>query len=194
MIDELELQPRSDATNEVQLNQKERRQYDELKRSLSYFFHSNDSNVDNTGSGTTVLQTITRLRQFCNHGLDLLPREIQASFKGLTDEKEMTRALMIGSQTCDSCDRQSSADARSKLIFRSIWCGHTICSRCLPEEQISHQSCPLCFNSEESEHISNDAQRPEPVDIHHRYQPSSKVLALLENFSAEQKVYPAVKR
>ena len=196
VIDELQLKPRFDAIQEVQLNQNERRQYDELKRSLSYIFHSSASDVADTGSGTgnKVLQTITRLRQFCNHGLDLLPRELQDLLEGKLNGEEMTRALVTGSETCDSCDGKSSTGGLSKIIFRTLWCGHTICSRCLPERQISNQSCPLCFSSEVSTNFSDGAQDPKAVDFHCRYQPSSKVSALLHNLSVERTVYPAVKR
>ena len=194
VIHELQLKPRFNKVQEVQLNQDERRLYDVLKRSLSYLFRSTASNIDNTGSGGNVLQTITRLRQFCNHGLDLLPRETQLLFEGFIDEEKMTRTLMTRSKTCDNCDGQLFSGDPSEIVFRTVWCGHTICSRCLPEKQISNQSCPLCFNSELSEHSSKDAQNPKLVDIHRRYQPSSKVSALLQNLSAEQKMYPAVKR
>ena len=196
VIGELQLQPRFDAIQEVQLNQKERRQYDELKRSLSYIFHSMASNADDTGSGTgnKVLQTITRLRQFCNHGPDLLPRELQELLEGNIDREGMTRALMTGSRTCDSCNGKPSTGGLSKIIFRTVWCGHTICSRCLPDKQISNESCPLCFSSEVSTKLPNDAQDLKAVDVHQIYQPSSKVLALLQNLSVEQTVYPAVKR
>ena len=194
VIDDLQLKPRFDEVTEVQLNQKERGQYDELKRSLSYFFHSDVSNVDNTGSGSKVLQTITRLRQFCNHGLDLLPREMQTLFAGIFDEGKIRSALMTGSKTCDNCDGQPSSGDLNKIVFSTVLCGHTICSQCLPEQQISNQSCPLCFSSEASKQLPHDAHNRKLVDTHHRYQPSSKVLALLENLSAEQKVYPTVKR
>ena len=194
VVHELQLKPRVDVIREVQLNQHERRRYDALKRSLSYFFHSVASDVDNTGSGSNVLQTITRLRQFCNHGPDLLPRETQVLFDGIIDEDEMTRAFMAGSPTCDSCDGQSSTRGLTKTNFRTVWCGHIICSRCLPEEQIANQPCPLCFSSDISKRPSNDAQSPKLEDVHRNYQPSSKVSALLENLSAEQRVYPAVKR
>ena len=194
VIDGLELKPRFDEVTEVQLNQKERRQYDELKRSLSYFFHSDASNVDNTGSGSKVLQTITRLRQFCNHGPDLLPREMQTLFAGIADEGNITRAMTTGSKTCDNCDDLSSSGDLSKIIFRTVLCGHTVCSRCLPEEQISNQSCPLCFSSEIPKQLPHHAPNRNLVDTHHRYQPSSKVSALLENLSVEQNLYPTVKR
>ena len=194
VIDGLQLKPRFDEVTEVHLNQKERRQYDELKRSLSYFFHSVTSNVGNTGSGSKVLQTITRLRQFCNHGPDLLPREMQTLFAGIIDEGKITRALTTGSGICDNCDSQASSGDHSKIIFWTALCGHTICSRCLPEEQISNQSCPLCFSSEVSKHLYHDAHNSKLVNTHHRYQPSSKVSALLENLLVEQKVYPTVKR
>lgn len=194
VIDELQLTPRFDAIQEVQLNQYERRLYDVLKRSLAYFFRSTASDIDKTGSGSNVLQTITRLRQFCNHGLDLLPRETQDLFGEAIDEEEMTRAFMTRSKKCDSCDMQSSAADLSQIIFRAVWCGHTICSRCLPETQISNQSCPLCFSLEVSNYPSNNAQGLEPTVIYRKYQPSSKVSALLENLLIEQKICPAVKR
>ena len=194
VVDDLQLKPRFDKVTEVQLNRKERRQYDELKRSLSYFFHTDASSVDNAGSGSKVLQTITRLRQFCNHGPNLLPRELQTLFADIVDEGKIRRALMTGSKTCDNCDDQASSGDLRKIIFRTVLCGHTICSRCLPEEQISQQSCPLCFSSEASKHLPHNAHEPRLVGPHHKYQPSSKVSALLENLFVEQKVYPTVKR
>lgn len=193
VIDELQLTPRIDAIREVQFNQYERRLYDVLKRSLAYCFRSTASDIDKTGSGSNVLQTITRLRQFCNHGLDLLPRETQDLFGEVIDEEEMTRAFMTRSTKCDSCAMQSPAGDSSQIVFRAVWCGHTICSRCLPETQISSQSCPLCFSLEVSNYSSEDAQGLEQPVIHREHQPSSKVSALLENLSAEQKLYPAVK-
>ena len=194
VIGELQLTPRFNVTQEVQLNQNERRQYDVLKRSLAYFFRSAASDTDKTNSGSNILQTITRLRQVCNHGLDLLPRETRDLFGEMIDEEEMNRAMMTASKRCDSCEMESSAGDLSKIIFRAVWCGHSICSRCLPETQISSQSCPLCFDSEVSNHPSNDAQGLESTDIYAEHQPSSKVLALLANLSCEQRMIPAVKR
>ena len=194
VIDELQLTSRSDVIQDVQFNQNERGLYDVLRKSLSYSFRSLNSDFDKTGSGNNVLQTIIRLRQFCNHGLDLLPRETRVTLGGYIDEVEVTRALMTRSKTCDSCHMQSSPSDLSKIIFRTVSCGHTICSQCLPEKQISNQSCPLCFDSVVVNNSSNDAQDLELADIYRKYQRSSKVSALLENLSAEQRMYPAVKR
>ena len=194
VIGELQLTPRFDVIQEVQLNQNERRQYDVLKRSLAYFFHSTASDIEKSNSGSNVLQMITRLRQVCNHGLDLLPRETRDLFGEMIDEEEMTRAMMTASKRCDSCEVEPSAGDLSKIILKAVWCGHTICSRCLPDTQISSQSCPLCFDSEVSNHPSNDAQGLESTDIYAEHQPSSKVLALLANLSSEQRMIPPVKR
>ena len=194
VIGELQLTPRFNAIQEVQLNQNERRQYDVLRRSLAYFFHSTASDIEKSNSGSNVLQTITRLRQVCNHGLDLLPRETRDIFGEMVDEEEMTRAITNASKRCDKCEMGSSAGDLSKIIFRAVWCGHTICSRCLPETKISRQSCPLCVDFEVSNHPSSDGQGLELKTIHAEYQPSSKVLALLTNLSSEQNMNPAVKR
>ena len=187
VINELQLTPRSDVICEVQFNLDERRLYDVIKQSLSYIFHS-----DNPASGSSVLQTITRLRQFCNHGLDLLPSNIQVLFEGLIDQGEVARALITGSKYCDGCGRQSSARDLGDLILRAIPCGHTFCPRCMPEEHYAVESCPLCAGLEVSQIVTSDAQNIS--NVHRRYQPSSKVLALLQNLSAEQNVYPPVKR
>lgn len=194
VIDELQLIPRFDAIQEVQLNNNERRLYDVLKRSLAYFFRSTASDIDKTGSGSNVLETITRLRQFCNHGLDLLPLETREHFEGVIDEEQMTRVFTTRSEKCDSCDMQPSARDLSKIILRAVLCGHTICSQCLPEIHKSNQSCPLCFDSEVSNYPSNDAQDVELTKFHRKQQPSSKVSALITNLSAERKMSPAVKR
>ncbi|KAL8828540.1 MAG: hypothetical protein Q9191_002531 [Dirinaria sp. TL-2023a] len=172
---------------EVRLNHNERRLHDVLKSSLSYIFRSLSPDVDKTSSGSNVLQTITRLRQFCNHGLDMLPRNIQLLLEGLVDQEQVTRALITGPRTCDSCGVQSSVEDLSRIAFRALGCGHNLCSPCMQDERHSIPSCPLCSGLEEPHTFSSNAQ-----DLS-RYQPSSKVLALLKNLSAEQKVYPPIK-
>ena len=194
VIDDLQLRPRSDVVHEVQLSHNERRLYNDLKKSLSYIFHLAASDTDKISSGSNVLQTITRLRQFCNHGVDLLPREMHDILTGSFDQEQVTRALMTKSKTCDSCDLQLSVGKISKVTLNAIWCGHTICSRCLLGRQISNQSCPLCFNLDGATYALHDAQHRQSIDTHRDYQPSSKVSALLENLSAEQRIYPPVKR
>ena len=194
LADQLQLTPRVDKVQEVEFGPQERNQYEVLKRSLSLLFHSSEADVDKTESKGSVLQIITRLRRFCDHGLDLLPPEIRMAVKRSANEKELAQVLMTSLKTCDSCNVQPSNQSLSKLTITSFQCGHTLCSRCLPEQQAMNHDCLLCFGLEVSRLSTNDATYGKPEERYGNYRPSSKVIALLDNLSAEEAADPAAKR
>ena len=194
VADQLQLTPRFDKVQEVEFSPQERSLYETLKRSFSYFFHSSEVDDGRDESNGNIFQTITRLRRFCNHGLDLLPPDIRKILERSVNEKEISQALMNSRKTCDSCNEQPSKNKLSKLTIMSFQCGHTLCSRCLSEQQAMSQYCLLCFGLEVSRLSTNDAKCGEPEESRGNYIPSSKVLALLENLSAEAAADPFAKR
>ena len=194
VADQLQLTPRVDKVQEIEFSPQERSQYEALKRSLSCFFHSSEAEADKNESNGNVLQTITRLRRFCDHGLDLLPSEIRMVLKSSANEKEIAQVLMASLKTCDICNVQPSNQSLSKLTITSFQCGHTLCSRCLPEQQAMNHDCLLCFGLEVSRLSTNDATYGQQEERYGNYRPSSKVIALLENLSAEEAADPAAKR
>ena len=194
MADQLQLTPRADKVQEVEFSPQERTQYETLKRSFSFFFHSSEADAGKSESNGNILQTITRLRRFCNHGLDLLPPEIRMVLERSANEKEIARVLMTSPKTCDSCNLQPTNHNQSKLTVTTFQCGHTLCSRCMPEQQTMSQYCLLCFGVEVSQLSTNDEICSKPEEPYVNYRPSSKVIALLENLSAEGVADPAGKR
>ena len=194
VMDQLQLMPRSDKSQEVDFSPQERDLYEVLRRSLFYSFHSSGVGANKSGSNGNVLRTITGMRRFCDHGLDLLPQEIRMLLEGSTGEKEIAQALTTSRETCDSCNLQSSAGDPSNIVLTSFQCGHTLCSKCFPEQQALNQSCLLCFGTEVSQNSADNVKHGESEDLYHDYRPSSKVLALLENLSAERVADPVVKR
>lgn len=194
VTDQLQLPSRIDKVQEVEFSPQERTLYETLGRSFSYFFHSSEVDASKNESNGNILQTITRLRRFCNHGLDLLPPEIRMILERSANEKEIAQVLMAGLKTCDNCNAQPLSHNPSKLTITSFHCGHSLCSRCLPEHQTTNQYCLLCFGLEVSRLSANDATCGEPEESYGNYRPSSKVIALLESLSAERAADPVVKR
>ena len=194
VADQLQLTSRVDKVQEVEFFPQERTQYEVLKRSLSYFFHSSEVDVDKSESNGNVLQTITRLRRFCDHGLDLLPSEIRMVLKRSTNEKEIAQVLVASLKICEICNVQPSNQSLSKLTVKSFPCGHSICSRCLSEQQAMNNDCLWCFGLEVSQLSTNGATYGKPEERYGNYRPSSKVITLLENLSAEKVADPAAKR
>ncbi|KAL8788591.1 MAG: hypothetical protein Q9195_007235 [Heterodermia aff. obscurata] len=94
VTDQLQLTPRIDRIQEVKFSSEERSLYETIRKSLSYFFHSSEADAGKAGSSGNMLQTITRLRRFCNHGLDLLPPEIRKVLERSVNEKEIAQVLM----------------------------------------------------------------------------------------------------
>ena len=194
VTDQLQLMARFEKVQEVEFSSHERSLYEVLRRSLSYLFHSSEEDTSKIQSSGSILQTITRLRRFCNHNLDLLPPEIGMLLEGFADEKRIAEALMNSPKTCDCCNVQLSIHKSSELIFTSFQCGHTLCSRCSAEQQALNQNCLLCFGLEVSQLPSSEAKSGKSEQSYRNYQPSSKVLALLKNLSAEHTADPNGKR
>ena len=194
VMDQLLLPPRFDKYHVVEFSHQERTLYDVLRKSLFQFFRSFGEDVNKDRSNASVLQTITRLRRFCNHGLDLLPLEIGTVLKGSADEKEIAQALTTSLRTCDSCNAKLSNGDLSRVIVTSFECGHTLCSRCLPEQQESSYVCLLCFGFDVSHYSFNVTKHWKSEESHRNYQPSSKVSALLENLLAERTIGSGIKR
>lgn len=193
VMDELELPARQTRVHIVAFNPQEHEMYRILRKSVSYFLNPPRTETYKKGPTSGVLPTITRLRRFCNHNLDLLPQEIRTLMEGFADGSELAQALTNNLKTCDVCSEEPSSGRLNNVTLQSFQCGHTICSRCVREQSALHQSCSLCFGLEASQNPSDEADRRQPRDAYNSYQPSSKVLAMLGNISAEQDAEPGVK-
>ena len=193
VMDELELPPRRTRVHAVDFNPHESEIYQMLRRSLSYFFQPSRTELNKNGPTGGILPTITRLRRFCNHNLDLLPQEIRTQLQGQVDGEVLAQALTNNLRSCDVCCEEPPSKGFNNARLQSFQCGHSICARCMERLSASHQSCSLCFGLEAPQDSPKVIDREQPSDAHEFYQPSSKVSALIKNIWAEQAAEPGVK-
>jgi SNF2 family DNA or RNA helicase len=175
----------------VQLHGEERRQYDILKRSFSTLLNSAEFLLESSKSSGCIFQTILRLRQFCNHGRDLLPPEISSALDEHTDIEQFSQTLLTKSEYCEFCKTKFCDGGSSEANSSTYTCGHRLCSNCVLERQIDddteNQGCPLCFELEPPIEVTPRSVSPDGVDdIDSSYEPSSKVRALLQNLLADR--------
>lgn len=190
---ELKLPVREIKVHHVEFSPQEHAMYCALRRSSSYVFCTTGMETDQNKFTTGILPTITRLRRFCNHNLGLLSQDVRSLMEGCVGMEKLAQALTHDLKTCDVCSNELSRDGSDNVTFQTLQCGHNICSRCVQGQSVSNQSCPLCFGLETSLNQSDESDHEQPQDAHSFYQPSSKVLAMLRNISAEQAAEPGVK-
>ncbi|KAF3938954.1 hypothetical protein ABW19_dt0202267 [Dactylella cylindrospora] len=113
-------------------------------------------------AGSYYTQLILRLRQVCNHGVDLLPISVQEELRRLENEggsAEFAISRAFNKVICEKCKNTTNA---SELA--TFDCQHIVCSGCKPESR----KCPLCISANQE-------------DISMSIQPSTKVQALIDN-------------
>jgi len=191
VLGDLQLPPRITRVEEVHLNSEERRLYNILKQGFSKILHDTPLSFEKNISSGSMFQTILRLRQFCNHGRDLLPPQIFSVFDENTGEEQSAKALLEKMGACESCGAEAFDRDLTRVASVSFACGHRFCSTCMGEIQkdggSGSQDCPLCFGLENTTGlvpVDKAAVMDTPTD----YQPSSKVLALLRNLLADRDV------
>ncbi|KAJ0114754.1 hypothetical protein J7T55_004495 [Diaporthe amygdali] len=91
--DELRLPGRRIVKEFVQLSREEQRDYDLLKSRYASILDEDDGTNIARRYTASVMQTIARLRQFCDHGLDLLPKK-----KKIPEQETMVDIV------CNLCD------------------------------------------------------------------------------------------
>jgi SWI/SNF-related matrix-associated actin-dependent regulator of chromatin subfamily A3 len=186
VLGDLQLTSRMNRVKHVQLDDGERRQYDILKRSFSTLLNSAEFSLESSKSSGCIFQTILRLRQFCNHGRDLLPPEISSALDEHTDIEQFSQTLLKKSESCESCKTKFCDGGSSEANSSTSTCGHRLCSNCVLERQtddyMENQGCPLCFEQPLLSGVTPRSVSPEGVDdVDSSYEPSSKVRALLQN-------------
>jgi SNF2 family DNA or RNA helicase len=112
---ELKLQPRVEQLQPVELNEMERTLYTTVKRSWTYAAGKSES-VRN------IFQTITKLRQICDHGRDLLSQKALAVLDQGFTEGERMKTIVEDTQLCENCGavalwRKTLTQTKSLNIF-----------------------------------------------------------------------------
>ena len=176
---EMDLPLRQEVTCHVFLDKEERQIYDLVKRRFAMA-------MDSGGGQTNAFQLILRLRQICNHGVDLLPAKLcgwlqQASPFGLQGPLECEK--------CESCD--AVLRDVDETTLEGLSCGHQICSTCRRDsggEDLDGDRalvCPLCQRVEPSARCNEDSSLSAGKNPRF-YQPSSKVRELLRNLESDK--------
>jgi SNF2 family DNA or RNA helicase len=180
---ELRLSPRIEVQCSVNLNEEERRVYNIVKRSWSY-------SSTNSGSTEAIFNTILKLRQICNHGRDLLSAHTLQLLDGGFFTETLSEEISTEMTTCDNCNgsfHKSPSDTAEENI---LLCMHYICRSCMPTANDGDENgiiCPLCNgNTIDTEDQGSGRGSEEPTGFDTPYQPSSKVVKLLQNLHASR--------
>ncbi|KAI0967465.1 P-loop containing nucleoside triphosphate hydrolase protein [Xylaria arbuscula] len=176
---ELNIPPKQEIIQSISLNEDERYAYDMLKRNAT-------SGIDSRTSTRSVLSLILRLRQVCNHGRDLLPKPTQEWLENASLYRDQSIPMVLTCENCDSTIQDNEPDGMT------LPCLHQICTTCMQSKDTrdnKQAACPICNNpSLDTEYEARS------ITPHHRmyedinYRPSSKVLALLHNLQADNKM------
>jgi SNF2 family DNA or RNA helicase len=187
---ELSLGPRVERVQSVELNEEEKALYTIVKGSWTY-------TAGNSGSIRNIFQTITKLRQICDHGRELLSPETLAVLDQGYINGERLEAMSREPQSCESCGAVIQDPDSDEIADCLLSCLHLLCNQCLPNNQggnTEEGSCPVCSASGTHDSFSEVEKATDPfpdpsqdaMDIDYSYRPSSKVLALLQNLCADR--------
>lgn len=199
VIGELQLPLREIQKQQVTLNVEERHLYDVLKNSYATILKTSAAGSERQ-SVPCILQAIIRLRQFCDHGLDLLPRSALAVFEDSKGNGLAADELQKASETCAACAKIIKRRTDVSETDSFLECGHQLCSRCEKKQQDADEStsvtCKLCSETRTPSTLSPLPYTADAMDVDSIYRPSSKVEALIQNLKAERNadVFPPIKR
>jgi SWI/SNF-related matrix-associated actin-dependent regulator of chromatin subfamily A3 len=183
---ELSLGPRVERVESVKLNEDEKALYTIVKRSWTYAA-SNSRPIRN------IFQTITKLRQICDHGRELLsPNTLAVLDQGYINGEGL-EVMSREPQSCESCGATVQDPDSGETADCLLSCLHLLCNQCFPSNT-EEALCPVCSASGTYDSFSGDEKLTDPfldpsqdaMDIDYSYRPSSKVLALLQNLRADR--------
>jgi SNF2 family DNA or RNA helicase len=196
---ELALPPREQVNEELELSAEEHQIYELCKNDTVSLI---EGVIKGDASGVSVLQSILRQRQICNHGTDLLPSALRSRLERHCIE-DTTNSVSV--YFCEYCDQEATDD--NPVQSPSEFCLHLICARCLPPSSPGADQeirCPLCGDAVENETAGGkrkDKRRKQMSSeewlqqLNHTYTgPSTKVKALIANLQANRLAQPPVRR
>ncbi|KAI0387920.1 SNF2 family N-terminal domain-containing protein [Hypomontagnella monticulosa] len=176
---ELNLPPRREIIQWVDLDDTEKALYDLVKRRFALA-------IDSEGSVMNTFQFILRLRQICNHGSVLLPPSLQTWLK---EASILGNATLPQLRLCELCE--IVLDDQGEPSSGVFSCYHQVCRACIlgndtPSDG-TYSTCPLC-----NDDVSSGVERicaASPIRSKlglTGYRPSSKVRALLQNLKNDR--------
>jgi SNF2 family DNA or RNA helicase len=162
----------------VELSTTERQDYEALKKNYSAILSTGTDAKMAAGSTTRIFLTMLRLRQFCDHGLDMLPNDVRELLKTSAEPKAYAECLSNGIEYCTACYKGLDEKAEYGALFLRD-CGHVMCPSC--EKKVKANTI-----EPDGECIACATQIKQQSMEFQKYRPSSKVLALLRNLSVER--------
>lgn len=190
IYDELRLPNRRIVEEAVQLTGEEQRDYDVLKSRYASILHEDDGRNIPHRFTASIMQTIARLRQFCDHGRHILPRKVHQLFDDPTTEN-VSWNLFNELEACAVCQASVEKDIQNE---DSLDCGHYLCSRCQKkaseEEILVDIVCKICDQDTARSGPSSPYPSMHITAARSDYLPSSKVQALVRNLMSERQSSP----
>lgn len=189
--DELRLPERRIVEEAVLLTIEEQRDYDVLKTRYASILQEDDGVSVSSRSTASIMQTIARLRQFCDHGRHLLPRNAHQFFDDHMTPERVSWNLFDALEACAVCQTPVNGDNQDQ---DSLDCGHYLCSGCQKnnagEEIPVDIVCKVCDQYPARSGSSTPYPFTHPTATTSDYVPSSKVQALLRNLISERQNSP----
>lgn len=185
----ISLPPREDFLERLELSTNDRRYY-EMCREDTLLLFNNALNKKNSKVRFSILQSILRQRQICNHGLDLLPRAVRERLRRRVELGSGTSDSETTSLLCELCDCPipDLREYTGRQLFET--CCHLLCPACLLPDSAMENSCPLC-NTDETMEQQRKKKGPDSVSKWEsqldQSSPSPKVMALIANIHASQR-------
>ncbi|KAF8243891.1 hypothetical protein K440DRAFT_31423 [Wilcoxina mikolae CBS 423.85] len=189
---ELRLPSREDLTCTVKFSSDEEEVY---KLCRDYYWAVAGGGTETGRKGCHgLLQCILRLRQICNHGMEMLPKALR---ERLENHLAASRGMII--DTPPSSQTEGSAIFADTGIESSL--PHVICRSCASKTQDNpvndsedaqqgNSICPVCLEPSINARGSpgSEAAYPANEEVEGVYEPSSKVKALLKNLGEERNI------
>ncbi|KIX07367.1 uncharacterized protein Z518_02020 [Rhinocladiella mackenziei CBS 650.93] len=177
----------------VDLSTTERGIYDFFKEKAANIVSDLHGEARRNNPLGTILPTLTRLRQICNHSTGLLPPAILAAAEGCDQGSPYDSGLQ--QDRCDNCHLVLAETEEMSLTALDLPCSHLLCQKCLcmaqnDENEGATDGSLLCLVCSAVRSSPNQASPRTPA-THHRaleagLAPSTKMLALLENLRQDR--------
>ncbi|KAK2602831.1 hypothetical protein N8I77_009336 [Diaporthe amygdali] len=180
--EELRLPGRRIVQEAVQLTREEQRDYDLLKSRYASILHEMMGPI----STASIMQTIARLRQFCDHRLDLLPKKVHQLFDYSTTANNFSWSLFDALEASAACQHPVTEDSQNQGCLD---CGHYLCPKCQKkaseQETMTDAVCKICDRDAAKSGSNSPCPKSNCTAATTDYVPSSKVQALLRNLMSE---------
>ncbi|KAF5540893.1 DNA repair recombination rad5c [Fusarium napiforme] len=178
----------------IELQDSERRQYDQTLANMACFIRGKASLGPGKRNGFGIFQAQLQLRLLCNHGTFQKPFKDSDHRDKKAEREDFLHSLGSNAQiTCSLCGIPIPAfDLLGGSDSYNHPCGHKLCQECIlqndeagvsPENRFLARPCPLCKGMIEESHSSNSQSFVGELDSSH-FDPegySSKMNALIQD-------------